>query len=475
MKKQNSSHKANHNILIITYIIVLLFLSLIFYFAYFLQIKSEDIINNSYNARLDRFSDRVVRGSILSNDGRVLAETQVDGAGNESRYYPYGSLFSHVAGYSTKGKTGLEALGNFYLLSSHVNLAERVINELSSVKNQGDNLITTLDLDLQKAAFDALENRRGAVIAMDPATGKILAMVSCPDYNPNTLIEDWKALTEEGNTSGQLLNRAAQGLYPPGSTFKIVAMLEYIREHPDDYQNFVFDCDGVFEYGGYAIQCYHKTAHGIQNLDEAFANSCNGAFANLGISMDLGGLKNTAEQLLFNKDLPVQIAYNKSSYEMKQGADTWEILQTSIGQGTTQITPLHNALISAAVANEGILMKPYLIDHVKSAGGDTVKNFRPAAYGSLMTPEEAEILTGLMELVVTEGTGSAVRTEAYTVAGKTGSAEFDKEKESHAWFVGFAPVESPQIVVSVIIEEGGSGGKAAAPVARSVFDAWFSK
>ncbi len=160
---------------------------------------------------------------------------------------------------------------------------------------------------------------------------------------------------------------------------------------------------------------------------------------------------------------------------MGPGADTWQVLQTSIGQGQTQITPLHNAMITAAIANGGTLMKPYFVDHVENSGGNVIKKFMPHSFGNLMTAEESSALTELMRSVVTEGTGSALRTDAYTAAGKTGSAEFDKEKETHAWFVGFAPAEAPQIVVSVIVEEGGSGGQTAAPIARTLFDLYFSR
>ncbi|MFT4005807.1 MAG: penicillin-binding transpeptidase domain-containing protein [Lacrimispora sp.] len=473
--KADQNPKANRHILMITYGITALFLGLAVYFGYFLSVKSDTVINNSYNARLDSFADRVVRGEILSSDGRVLARTQVDGEGKETRVYPFDSLFAHVVGYSTNGKTGLESLSNFYLLSSHVNLVEQVVNELSSVKNQGDNVISTLDVDLQKAAYDALGKRNGAVVVMEPDTGKILAMVSKPDYNPNTLNTDWESLVAEENTSGQLLNRATQGLYPPGSTFKIVTALEYMKENPSSYKSYTFDCDGIYENGDYAIKCYHETAHGHQDLVQAFANSCNGAFASLGLLLDLNGLKNTAGQLLFNGDLGLPIAYSKSSYTMESGADTWQILQTSIGQGQTQITPIHNAMITAAIANGGVLMKPYLIDHVENAGGDTIKKFMPQAYGPLMTSTEASNLGELMEAVVTEGTGSALKTDAYRAAGKTGSAEFDKNKETHAWFVGYAPAENPKIVVSVIIEEGGSGGQTAAPIARTLFDLYLSR
>ncbi|WP_415066401.1 peptidoglycan D,D-transpeptidase FtsI family protein [Lacrimispora sp.] len=473
--KANQNPKANRHILLLTYGVVGLFIGLAAYFGYFLSVKSENVINNSYNARLDSFAERVVRGEIRSSDGRVLARTEVDGEGKETRVYPYDSLFAHVVGYSANGKTGLEALSNFYLLTSHVNLVEQAVNEVSDIKNQGDHVISTLDVDLQKAAYDALGNRKGAVVVMEPGTGKILAMVSKPDYNPNTLQADWAGLVSEENTSGQLLNRAAQGLYPPGSTFKMVTALEYMRENPEHYKDYTFDCDGIYENGEYAIKCYHETAHGHQNLQQAFANSCNGAFASLGLLLNPSGLRTTADQLLFNSDLPLSIAYSKSSYIMGAGADTWQVLQTSIGQGQTQITPLHNAMITAAIANGGTLMRPYLIDHVENSGGNMIKKFMPHSYGNLITAEESAALTELMRSVVTEGTGSALRTDAYTAAGKTGSAEFDKEKETHAWFVGFAPAEAPQIVVSVIVEEGGAGGQTAAPIARTLFDLYFSR
>lgn len=475
-KKAAPNPKANNGILGITYLIVALFLGLAVYMGYFLQVRSEDVINNSYNARLDSFSDRIVRGKIMAGDGTVLAETQVDVEGNETRVYYYGSVFDHAVGYSAKGKTGIEALANFYLLTSHVNLLEQVGNELSGRKNPGDNVYTTLDAELQQAAYAALGDRKGVVIAMEPDTGKVLAMVSKPGYDPNTLLQDWDRLTGEDNGEGQLLNRATQGLYPPGSTFKIVTALEYMREHPGDYRDYQFDCSGVYENGDYRIKCYHSTAHGHQDFTLAFANSCNGAFSSLGLGLNLGGFRNTAKDLLFNSPLPIAgLPYKQGSFNMEPGADTWEILQTSIGQGTTQITPMHNAMITAAIANGGTLMKPYFLDSVETAGGEEIKKFMPASYGSLMTAGEAAGLTELMRAVVTEGTGSAVRTDAYTVAAKTGSAEFETGKETHAWFTGFAPAESPRLVVTVLVEEGGSGGRVAAPIARQLFDIYMSR
>jgi len=475
MKKGIPNPKANKSILIMTYALVGVFVCMIGYFGFFLQWKSEEVINNSYNARLDRFADRIVRGEILSNDGKVLARTEVSEDGTEVRRYPYDSLFAHVVGYSDHGKTGLESLANFYLLSSHMNLVERTMNEFIDVKNAGDNVVTTLDVDLQWVASDALGERRGAVIVMEPDTGKVLAMVSKPGFNPNTLGTDWDVLISADNTQAQLLNRATQGLYPPGSTFKIVTALEYLREHPDTWPNYHFDCDGLYKYEDYKISCYHGNAHGSQDLTKAFANSCNGAFAKLGLELNLGNMKTFCNQLLFNSDLPLALAYSKSNYVMDARAGSWEILQTSIGQGGTQMTPMHNGMLTAAIANGGVLMKPYLIDRVENAMGEEVKKFLPAAYGSLMSADEAEKMAALMRTVVAEGTGSAVRTDAYTVAGKTGSAEFETGKETHAWFTGYAPAENPQIVVTVIVEESGSGGQIAAPIARRLFDTYFSR
>ncbi len=475
MKKTKPDSHTNRNILLITYLMVGLFISMIGYFGYFLQVRGETVINNSYNARLDRFSDRIIRGELLSHDGQILARTEADEDGSERRVYPYGPLFAHSVGYSDHGKTGLEALANFYLLSSHMNLIEQTVNEFSGVKNIGDNVITTLDVDLQQTASDALGGRRGAVIVMEPDTGKILAMISRPEYDPNTLEADWDFLISGENTEAQLLNRATQGLYPPGSTFKILTILEYIREHPDTWREYTFDCDGIYECGDYTISCYHGNVHGHQTLEQAFANSCNGAFAALGQELDAGAMHDLAEQLLFNQELPLSLAYSKGSFTMNTGADTWEILQTSIGQGNTQITPMHNAMITAAIANGGILMKPYLLERVESAAGEEVKRFLPESAGSLMTADEAEALSGLMRLVVTEGTGSAVRTDAYSVAGKTGSAEFETGRETHAWFTGFAPAENPRLAVTVVVEEAGSGGQVAAPIARSIFDRYFSR
>lgn len=477
MKKAEPNPYANRNIMLVTYLILALFLGMMAYYGYFLQVKSEEVINSSYNSRLDRFSDRIVRGRILSWSGQVLAETITGENQEEYRSYPFGSLFAHVVGHSTKGKTGLESLGNFYLLTSRVNLIEQIINQISGRKNPGNDLVTTLDVGLQQAAYQALGDRKGAIIALEPGTGKILAMVSRPDYDPNplSLEAEWDNLIHGDNKQGQLLNRATQGLYPPGSVFKIVTALAYIREYPETYLNYQFDCSGIFHFDEYSIKCYHSTAHGMQTLRTAFANSCNGAFSNLGLQLNLREMHSLAEELLFNSDLPLAMPYSKSSYSMTSKADSWEILQTSIGQGKTQATPVHIAMITSAIANDGILMQPYVMDEVINAAGEEVKKFLPVSYGSLLTADESRKLKDLLEQVVKEGTASALRDASYQAAGKTGSAEFESGKETHAWFTGYAPADDPKIVVTVIVEEAGSGGREAAPIARKLFDQYLLK
>lgn len=467
--------KVNKDILVIAYVFVGLFVLMVGYFGWFITFESRRVINNPLNARVDSFSERVLRGKILSDDGSVLAETRVDGSGGETRVYPYGNKFAHVVGFSTKGKSGLENSENFYLLSSHMDFFEQVYNEFTDVKNVGDNLITTLDVNLQEIAYAALGNRNGAVIVMEPDTGKVLAMVSKPDFDPNQIDSLWPSLSDPENKGSNLVNRATQGLYPPGSTFKIVTALEYMRQNPEGYSAYDYQCSGSIVVDNNSIRCYKGAVHGTVDLRSSFAKSCNSSFGNIGVNINWDSFHSTSEALLFNKELPVPITYNKSRFQLDGTSSKWEALQTSIGQGATQVTPMHMALITSAIANGGTLMKPYFIDRVESGEGRLVEKFVPSSYKTLMSAQEAAALTDFMTAVVTEGTGSAVRSDRYQAAGKTGSAEFEAGRESHAWFTGFAPAQNPKVAVTVIIEEGGSGGKEAAPIAKKLFDAYFSR
>ena len=196
----------NRPIVVITYLMVTVFVGMIAYVIYFMQFKAETVIANSRNVRQDSFAKTVERGDIITSDGVVIATSETDEAGNTNRSYPYSNMFSHLVGYDEYGKAGLELAGNFYMLRSHINIFERVYRELKEEKNRGDNVITTVNYDLQAAAYNALGSCKGAVIAIEPSTGKILCMVSKPDYDPNDIENVWSYLqTEEGSESTCLL------------------------------------------------------------------------------------------------------------------------------------------------------------------------------------------------------------------------------------------------------------------------------
>ena len=392
------------------------------YISYFNVVKSKDFISSPYNRRSDTLAKRVTRGKILDKRGKVLAQTTTSADGSETREYPYGREFAHVVGYTAKGKYGLESRMNSELLSSNAFFLEKLTNEFQDKKNPGDNVVTTLDVKLQRAAYDALGDRKGAVVAMDPKTGKVLAMVSKPDFNPETVEDKWQTLNTD--SSARLLNRATQGQYPPGSTFKVVTALEYIREHgnPDDYS---YVCQGQIEAGSNTIHCFGGKVHGQVSFRDSLAYSCNTSFSN-------------------------------------------------IGQGKTQVSPYHMALITSAIANGGTLMKPYLVDSVTNYKGAVISSTKPEKYAELMTAKEASMLKDYMSSVTKYGTAaSAMSGTSYTTAGKTGTAEYSSDKnKDHSWFIGMSNVDDPDLVVSVVIEAADGNAKAV-NVAREVFDAYY--
>ena len=467
--------KRNRQILAVTWLFVGLFFAMMGYTCHYAVTHRQTLMNNSYNTRQEILIAQNSRGSIYAAGGQKLAETVTDGEGKETRVYPYANMFSHAVGYASNGKFGIEAFANYYLINSNTRLSDKVANDVAGKKYPGDSVITTLDVDLQKIAYDSLGMYSGAVIVSEPSTGRILAMVSKPDFDPNEIDQIWDTLINDKESS-VLLNRTTQGLYPPGSTFKIVTALEYIRENPDSYSQFSFQCNGRFTHGEERINCYHGTSHGSENFTKAFAKSCNSAFASIGLELDRKKFGKTLDELLFNQELKVDFAYNQSKLAMDENTTDSDVMQAAIGQGTTQITPLELNMITAAIANDGELMKPYLLDRVETADRSVVKQFSPDSYKRLMSEEEAQIMTELMEEVVKSGTGTKLSGLSYTAAGKTGSAEYNKVKsDSHAWFTGFAPVEEPQVCVTIMIEGAGSGGDYAVPIAKRILDACFEE
>ena len=472
-KKQGAKKPVAKHIMTVTWAFTLLFIGMIGYITHYSATHKQELINNSYNGRQQMLLAQNRRGTIYSKDGDILAQTVVDEEGKEIRKYPYLNLFSHVVGYSVNGRLGVEAQANYYLINSNAPLSQKAAIDIENDKYPGDDVYTTLDVNLQQVASTALGVYKGAIIVSEPSTGKILAMVSKPDFNPEEIESIWEELIHDDESS-ILLNRVTQGLYPPGSTFKMVTALEYIRQNPDAYSSYQYQCNGTIKRGEDSIQCYHGSVHGSIGFERSFAKSCNTSFANIGLSLDRNQFKNSLSKLLFNKELPLTIPYSQSRVEADENTSESDMMQVSIGQGTTGITPIHLNMITCAVANEGTLMKPYVVDRVENSAGNVIKSFSPSAYGALMTKEEASVLSNLMTNVVTQGTASRLNGLSYTAAGKTGSAEYGPVKgDSHAWFTGFAPAENPEICVTIIIEGAGAGGDYAVPIAKRIFDAYF--
>ena len=475
---EKGSKRQNREMAVVTYLVMAIFFILAGYMVYFIIHDSDQVLNNSANKRQELLAKRVTKGKILSDKGNVLAKTVTDSSGNETRKYPYGSLFAHVVGRSSHGKTGLEASESYTMLTSGLNPFLSTINELKGKKNPGNNVVTTLNVELSKAASNALGSKRGAVVVMDPETGKILAMVSKPSYDPNQLTDArWNKLTSDSGEQSALYNRATQGLYPPGSTFKILTTLEYMNEN-SNYNEYSFQCNGKLNVDNSEIHCFGGEVHGSEDLKASFKNSCNTSFSNIGLSLDKAAFRKFCEKMLFNQKLPGDLDTKKSSFSLDASSGTGETMQTAIGQGKTLVSPYHMMLISATIANDGVLMTPYVIDHTQNKDGTLVKQFEAAEYGKLLSKEQAQTIREYMQEVVESGTASALKGQSYTAYGKTGSAEINSNRDSHAWFTGFATKADsgkPDIAIAVIAEEAGTGGKIAAPIAKQVFDAYYAQ
>ena len=451
-----------------------IFVALVSYVAYFNIRLRDDLLSSPYNKRQDLQEERVVRGSIMSADDKTLAKTEVNSEGEERRVYPQNNVFAHVIGYANKGRSGLEAVANKDLLTSNETLVAQMEQDLKHEKRNGNTVITTLNSRIQNTAYEALGDRRGAVVVMEAKTGKVLAMVSKPDFDPNGLPYIWNEIIADESNS-QLLNRANQGMYPPGSTFKTVTALAYIRKNGST-DGFYFNCTGELTIGEHSLRCAGGAVHGELDFEQAFAKSCNGAFAQMGADLGWGQMISTATQVMFNESLPIILPYYKSKFTTDNNAGTPLLMQTSIGQGDTLTSPMHLAMITAAIANDGELMKPYFIDRIESVTGEEVKTYRPSKHKDLMTTEEARILQGLMQAVVKNGTAAALNDNSYSVAGKTGTADHgDMTGAAHSWFIGYSDVEDPDIVVSIIVEKSVSSGESSTsiPIAQRIFDAYY--
>lgn len=446
-----------------------LFLSLIVYLTAIELFYKDEYVSSNFNQRNSMLEDSVIRGSIYASGGERLAYSQIEN-GEQKRYYPFMNLYSHVIGYSTKtyGKSLIEKAYNTELLgengiSSVFNLKSKISGEMPL----GNDLYLTIDHDVQRVASQMMGSRNGAMVAINPKTGAVIAMVSKPDFNPNQtwLTKNWAKLSTDENST--FFTRASMGLYPPGSTFKAVTSSAIIDSLMDDTE---INDEGKIKIGSKEISNTKDKAYGAIGIEDAFRVSSNVYFASVGVELGADKLIDTAENFAFNKKLGFKLPYSKSRFETGH-ISSEDMATTSIGQGKTLVSPLHLAMITGAIANDGKMMKPYIVEKVVSPSGVTVDSAFQSSLTQAISPITARKVKEMMLEVVNTGTGTNARIYGIDVAGKTGTAENERTDaepdKTHALFIAFAPYDDPEIAVAVILEyAGGTGGSLAAPIAR---------
>lgn len=444
---------------------MVMFFILILHLTYLQVLKADELYLNPLNPRLKLLEEEALRGDILDREGRVLARSSPT-QGRPVREYPLGKAAAHLTGYATPrlGTSGLEAAYNGELLGLKGSLSYfNEFRRLQGLPRKGYSLGLTLDAELQRLAFQLLEGYRGAVVALNPRTGEILAMASSPSFDPQTIEEQWELL-QDPRQGSPLLNRAIQGLYPPGSTMKLVVATAALEGNLNVAER-RFYCPGYIEIEGRRLTC--PRVHGNINFREALMYSCNVAFAQLALEVGPSALKKAADNFGFNQEPSFDLPVATSLAPFAEEDDANSVAEGAIGQGKVLATPWQMALVAAAIANEGLLMRPFLVARIMNDGGEVIKETRPRLARVVTSPSIASIIKGAMIFTVEEGTGRTARIPGIKVAGKTGSAQ-NPQGKAHSWFIAFAPAEKPQIAVSVIMENAGAGAEAAAPVAREI-------
>lgn len=482
-KNKNKPTEIKNTVMHAMTIILFLFVGLISYIAYFQAFKAPSLAENQGNRRLWAKRNEVIRGTIYDRDGNALTTGARTGVLTQSRNYTEGSLYANVIGYISPiyGLTGLEeayddeltsysstvvGIRTFLNTFDLKDLRESFVKRDDEEAKVGNSINSTLDKRIQKATYDALNKLgdvKGAAVAINPKTGELLAMVSKPTYNPNEL-DDAMAAANAESDGNSLLNRALVGKYPPGSTFKTITTTSALQNIPE-VVNRTFQDNGVLELGGgMTLPNVNRVANGNITLKEAFLVSSNVVYGTLGIELGNGELRSTAEKFGFNKQIPAEgFTISKSEFPTLKSYEKGLMAQSGIGQSQILATPMQMALVAGAIANDGVMMVPKLVNSVVDVKGNTVKSIDDKKYQTIMTNEEADIIQEYMEgLADNLGLFNGLN-----AAGKTGTAENSTGKD-HSWFIGFAPVDNPQIAVAVIVESSGFGSQYAGPVAASM-------
>lgn len=466
---------------------IVLFALLIGFTSYWAVLDAKGLEDNPNNRRALIREQTIPRGLIFARDGRTrIAINHSERRGDARVYirdYPAGGLFAHPIGYSfiQNGRRGLEQSRNDDLAGKR-NEFESIFAGLEGRDQEGEDVVTNLDVAGTQAAVQGLAGRKGAVVAIEPQTGKVRVMVSIPEYDPNRIPQESRAFDRDPNQP--TLNRTTQQLYPPGSTFKVVtaaAALDSGAVTPDS----IFDGSSPRTVSGAPLFNSSGENFGQISLTTALTNSVNTVFAQVGEKIGRRTLVDYMKRFGFFADpqldypgsqmVPSGIRRNGREY-VQEGFDVGRV---AIGQGglegAIEASPIQMAEVAAAIANKGRLMKPRLTDRIVAKDGRVTKRIAPDLQSEVMKPETAAELTQMMSRVVEEGTGQAVQLPGIEVAGKTGTAEIGANREfTQPWFICFAPIDNPRIAVAVTLERqpsGSFGGTVAAPIARSVLEA----
>jgi penicillin-binding protein A len=448
--------------------------------------RASSLKNNVHNVRVlyNQYSHR--RGPIVVDGHAVAISKPSHDAYKYLRTYPGGPAYAPITGYYSLrvGDTGLEQAENDILSGDSDQLfVKRLSDYFTGRTPQGGAVELTIDDKVQQAAYSAMSGKRGAVVALDPSTGKVLAMVSAPSYDPTPLaVHDPAQIQQAYNSllndpSSPLLNRAISQTYPPGSTFKVITAATALssgRYTPDsqipapDQLTLPETTHKLQNFQG--EQC---GGGGQMTLSDALRVSCNTAFGGLGLKLGPAAMQKQAEAFGFGQDLSIPI--NVAASRFPGDAPPPQVAFSAIGQFSDAVTPLQMAMVAAGIGNGGVVMKPYLVDRTLAPDLSTLSVTHPSELGQAVSSHVAGELTQMMEGVVSGGTGTAAQLPGVPVAGKTGTAENVPGQPTHAWFIAFAPAQHPTVAVAVIVENGGVGGVAAAPIARQVMQAALAR
>ena len=439
---------------------------------------------------------KIQRGKITTEDGTVLATNRVRKRNGQTYYfrrYPTGSLASDVVGYSTqsRARAGLERSQNDFLTASNAHLStvvRRTLDRLEGKTVKGNSLVLTLRPGAQRLAQKALDGNCGAVVALEPSTGKVLVMATSPAYDPNLVERNFNAIARRarGNCASPspLVNRATAGLFTPGSSFKVLTAAAAIDSGTFTPDSTFYDPGYCVEYGKQVSNFADQSGperFGTVTLAQALQHSINAVFCEVGKKLGARKILDYAKRFGFYSPPPLETPaderrasglYNHGKLFFPRHDFQVDPGRLAFGQERLGVTPLQMAMLTATIANGGALMRPYVIDRVVAPDAGVVTRTKPKQLGRPVSPKTAAEVTKMMESVVTGGTGTAAQIPGVAVAGKTGTAETGVSHRNTTWFVSFAPADPPRVAVAVVLEnQTGTGGITAAPIAKTVMEA----